>query len=171
MTVICKHGVLDVSQLQSIFGERQKELYYLPTYGIESGNLYRGSQAYMVIAFAYDGTPVGYGVIQLMPITHLKGIIEASVSFDTEFAEGVETCVGVNNYVRYIPIIDVLPEYQGKGIGTSIYNNLMSIGVKGIHPLSNTTIIEVTEESCGYWEKLGFKEIDYNWMVLRHRAY
>lgn len=171
MTVICKHAVLNVAQLQSVFGERQKELYYLPTYDKEVGNLYRGSQAYMVVAFAYDGTPVGYGVIQLMPITHLKGIIEASVPFDTEFAEGIENRVGVNNYVRYIPIIDVLPEYQGKGIGTSIYNNLMSIRKKGIHLLSNTTIIEVTEESSGYWEKRGFKEINYNWMVLRHRAY
>ena len=164
-------AVLNVAQLKAIFGEKHKEMYYLPTYDKEVGNLYRGSQAYMAVAFTDEGKAVGYGVIQLMPVTHIGGIVEASVPYDKDFARGLVRTVGVNAYVRYIPIIDVYNEYQGEGIGRGLYNTLMGIGVRDVHPLSNTTIIEVTEESMAFWEKLGFKEEGYYWMSLRHRAY
>ncbi len=67
------------------------------------------------------------------------------VGFITAITDGV-SCA-------YIPYLEVLPEWQGKGIGTKLMIRMMG-------KLETTYAIDLTcdEEVKGFYENLGFKE-------------
>ena len=74
----------------------------------------------------------------------------AAVDADTDLVVGFITAVSDYVYSAFIPLLEVLPEYQGRGIGSELMERMLSI-------LSDMQSVDLMcdEELQGYYERFG----------------
>lgn len=91
----------------------------------------------------------------------LCGSAHVALAFDGERVVGFATAISDGVIAAYIPLIEVLPEYQGKGIGRALMEMLLK-------KLENIYMIDLLcEESVEkFYEKFGFRKTSA--MMLRH---
>jgi ribosomal protein S18 acetylase RimI-like enzyme len=75
---------------------------------------------------------------------------------------GFVTAVGDGVFASYVPLLEVLPEYQGRGIGTELMRRLLS-------RLSDRYMVDLVcdEELIPFYERFGMAR--YGAMILRRR--
>ena len=70
----------------------------------------------------------------------------------------------------YVGGIQILPEFQGKGIGTALFTDLMSEAKQSQKPIV-LEVHDVNEDAVSFYRKLGFKEGEKvgNQTVMRYQ--
>ncbi len=93
-------------------------------------------------------------------LKHIPDNQKRVVAKDSDSVVGVATMVknDANNQLR---TMYVLPEYQGKGIGTSLWNEVKNF----IDPLKETIVhvADYNENAIKFYEKLGFVDTGKRW--------
>ena len=104
----------------------------------------------------------------LSPEVHLKLLEKSSnivLAVDDESAQVIGFITAISDGVlsAYIPFLEVLPPFQGQGIGQQLLKKMMEL-------LSDMYMIDLMcdEELQGYYEKLGMHRS--HGMVLRNYA-
>ncbi len=99
-----------------------------------------------------------------VPVEHARialrnGLVNVSVLYCGELI-GMGRMVGDGAMYWYLQEIIVLPEFQGKGIGTMIVNYLVDYAIKNSQTGKFTTIGGVSAKGKeGFYQKMGFDVI------------
>ena len=83
----------------------------------------------------------------------LEGSYKSIVAFDDEKVVGFITAISDGVLSAYIPLLEVLPEYQSKGIGKELVSKMKT-------ELSHLYMVDLLcdEELIPYYEKLGMNK-------------
>ncbi|TSB46521.1 GNAT family N-acetyltransferase [Alkalicoccobacillus porphyridii] len=102
------------------------------------------------------------------PTTHLKLLHNSSyiilaIDASTQQVVGFITAISDNVLSAYIPLLEVLPDYQGKGIGTELLKQLLS-------QLSHLYMIDLLCDAPlqAYYQRFGLQPAPA--MMIRHYA-
>ena len=89
--------------------------------------------------------------------TALKNTPFSITAFDDDRLVGIGRIIGDGALIWYIQDVIVLPEYQGKGIGTAIMNYLIEYAKSNSIPNEGFTIgLMAAKGKEVFYEKLGF---------------
>ena len=100
------------------------------------------------------------------PKTDLKEILKNSSHFvvakKDRRAVGFIYCLSDNMISAYIPLLEVLPEFQGQGIGKKLLQKILK-------KLANMYMVDVIcdEDLNSFYQKQGFQK--YNGCIIRNR--
>ncbi|MEX1378349.1 MAG: GNAT family N-acetyltransferase [Eubacteriales bacterium] len=90
----------------------------------------------------------------------LENSYKFSLAMDNKKVVGFVQAISDKVKFAFIPMLEVLPEYQGKGIGTELMKNILS----QLECIDNIDLI-CDAELQPYYEKLGMMK--YTGMVIR----
>jgi len=101
----------------------------------------------------------GWGITSVRAAeTAIKNTPFSITVFDSEKVIGIGRIIGDGALVWYIQDVIVLPEYQGKGIGSNIMSQLMSYAKSNSIPGENITIgLMSAKNKEGFYQKFGFR--------------
>ncbi|MEW5925230.1 MAG: GNAT family N-acetyltransferase [Candidatus Zixiibacteriota bacterium] len=88
----------------------------------------------------------------LLEILHNSSHIVLAIDNETGIVVGIITAVSDNVISAYIPLLEVLPEYQGRGIG----GELMRLMMKKLEGLYMIDLI-CDKDKVAFYEKFGLK--------------
>ncbi|HVV19995.1 MAG TPA: GNAT family N-acetyltransferase [Pseudonocardiaceae bacterium] len=92
----------------------------------------------------------------------LRGADHVVLAYDGDRLVGFVTALSDGVLMAYLPLLEVLPEYQRSGVGTELVNRVLAeIGdVYGVDVCCDDDVVP-------YYERFGFQRV--NGMVLRRR--
>jgi ribosomal protein S18 acetylase RimI-like enzyme len=95
----------------------------------------------------------------------LAGSEEIVLAIDSDAEDrvvGFVTAVGDGVFASYIPLLEVLPEYRGRGIGSELVSRLL-------RRLADRYMVDLVcdEELFPFYERFGM--VPYGAMILRRR--
>jgi ribosomal protein S18 acetylase RimI-like enzyme len=102
------------------------------------------------------------------PETHMRilsGSEEVVLAIDSDAEDrvvGFVTAVGDGVFASYVPLLEVLPDYRGRGIGSELVGRLL-------RRLTDRYMVDLVcdEELIPFYERFGM--VRYGAMVLRRR--
>jgi GNAT superfamily N-acetyltransferase len=89
------------------------------------------------------------------PVTHLKMLQRSShvvLAMHKGRAVGFINAVSDNTLAAYIPLLEVLPDYQGRGIGSELVQRVLTL-LEGMYMVD----LVCDEDMIGFYERLGLK--------------
>jgi ribosomal protein S18 acetylase RimI-like enzyme len=102
------------------------------------------------------------------PETHLEilkgsGHVVLAIDEDTDMVVGFVTAVSDDVLAAYIPLIEVLPEYQGRGIGKELMRRILA-RLNGLYMVDLVCDADVRP----FYDRMGMKQASA--MVIRRRS-
>jgi ribosomal protein S18 acetylase RimI-like enzyme len=94
----------------------------------------------------------------------LRGSSHVVLARDGERVVGFATAISDGVISAYIPLLEVLPEYQGRGIGAELVRRLLA-ELDGLYMVD----LCCDEDVVGFYERLGLQRWDAG-MGLRNRG-
>lgn len=83
----------------------------------------------------------------------LKGSFMVVLAIEDDKVVGFAQAISDGVLSAYIPLLEVLPDYQGKGIGTKIMN-IMIDSLKEFYMID----LACDPDKVAYYKKIGFRE-------------
>ena len=88
----------------------------------------------------------------LLGILHNSSHIVLAIDSDTDTVIGFITAISDNIISAYIPLLEVLPQYQGKGIGGELMRRMMK-KLEGLYMID----LICNKDKVAFYEKFGLK--------------
>ena len=88
----------------------------------------------------------------LLRILHNSSHIVLAIDSDTDTVIGFITAISDNIISAYIPLLEVLPQYQGKGIGGELMRRMMK-KLEGLYMID----LICNKDKVAFYEKFGLK--------------
>ncbi|KOY17073.1 acetyltransferase [Paenibacillus xylanivorans] len=109
----------------------------------------------------FEGWPNSPSTPTFLKLLEQSYAVELAVDEDTGNMVGFIQAISDGVLSAYIPLLEVLPEYQGKGIGTELVERMFN-------RLSDLYMIDLLcdDELQGFYEKKGMQKA--SGMVIRH---
>jgi ribosomal protein S18 acetylase RimI-like enzyme len=85
----------------------------------------------------------------------LRGSYAVELALDAGQVIGFATAISDGVLSAYIPLLEVLPEYQGRGIGTELMERLVA-RLGGLYMIDLSCVAGLE----GFYERLGFQPLD-----------
>ena len=85
----------------------------------------------------------------------LRGSYAVELGLDAGRVIGFATAISDGVVSAYVPLLEVLPEYQGQGIGTELIGRLVA-RLEGLYMID----LSCDANLEGFYERLGFRPLD-----------
>ena len=108
--------------------------------------------------FAHFRSQAGWGITTAQQAQRaLSNTYFSVVAFDGDTPVGIGRLIGDGAIIWYVQDMIVLPEYQGKGIGSTILNKLIDFAIENSIPDSDFRIALMSATGKeGFYQKFGF---------------